>query len=252
MSGGAKAIAFVPARAGSKRVPDKNILELAGHPLVAYTISAALDSDVFDKVVISTDSERYARIARHYGAECPALRPAELAGDKSSDIEWVQHMLNVLDAGGERPEAFSILRPTSPCRKPGTIRRAWSAFEQVGRAVDSLRAVEKCAQHPGKMWVVRGERMHPLMPMGQSPVPSHSMQYAALPEVHVQNASLEIAWTETALEKNSIAGEVVMPFLTRDDEGLDINSPHDWRLLELMLEDGEARLPAIRRPAFAD
>jgi len=249
MSATPKTVALIPARAGSKRIPDKNIALLNGHPLIAYTICAARQSGVFDAIIVSTDSDRYAAIARHYGAEIPELRPAAIAGDTSPDIEWVRYMLERLAASGRHYDAFSLLRPTSPCRKPETIQRAFAQF--VAEAgVDSLRAVEKCEQHPGKMWIVRGQRMHPLMLMGAKDVPYHSMQYAALPEVYVQNASLEIAWTRVVLEQRSIAGEVLTPFLTQDDEGFDVNRPDDWRLHEMALARGDATLPHIDRPPF--
>jgi CMP-N,N'-diacetyllegionaminic acid synthase len=243
------AVALIPARAGSKRVPHKNIAPLNGHPLIAYTICAARQSGVFDAVIVSTDSEDYAAIARHYGAEIPFLRPAEFAGDTSPDVEWVKHTLEQLESQGRRFEAFSLLRPTSPCRKPQTIRRAWAQFLEE-RDADSLRAVEKCEQHPGKMWVVEGKRMRPFAPQGPGPAPFHSMQYAALPAVYVQNASLEIAWTRVPLEMNSIAGDVLTPFLSEGDEGFDVNRPRDWRLLEMALERGEATLPDVDRPPY--
>jgi CMP-N,N'-diacetyllegionaminic acid synthase len=243
-------IALIPARAGSKRVPHKNIALLAGHPLIAYSICAARQSGVFEKVLVSTDSEDYARIARHYGAEVPFLRPNTIAGDKSPDIEWIKYTLKKLADAGETFDAFSILRPTSPCRKPGTIKRAWDQFKSQD-GIDSLRAVELCGQHPGKMWVVRGKRMHPLMPMtAEGITPYHSTQYTGLPLVYVQNASLEIAWSSIALEQSTIAGEVLTPFLTRDDEGLDVNTQRDWRLLEMMVEDGSATLPDINYPPY--
>ena len=243
------AVALIPARAGSKRVPHKNIARLNGHPLIAYTICAARLSSVFQAVIVSTDSEDYAAIARHYGAEIPFLRPAAYAGDTSPDIEWVRHALEQLAAQGRRYDAFSLLRPTSPCRKRETIRRAMTQFlEEDG--VDSLRAVEKCEQHPGKMWVIEGKRMRPFASQGPGPTPYHSMQYAALPAVYVQNASLEIAWTRVPLQMNSIAGEVLTPFLTEGDEGFDVNRPRDWRLLEMALERGEATLPEVDRPPF--
>lgn len=243
-------VAFVPARSGSKRVRHKNIALLNGHPLMAYSIAAARSSGVCDAVVVSTDSELYAEVARHYGAETPFLRPAQLAGEKSPDVDWVKHALHELENRGRIFDCFSILRPTSPCRTAETIRRAWSQF-LAQEGVDSLRAVELCAQHPGKMWVVRGARMHPLMPM-QAPdmTPYHSTQYAALPPVYVQNASLEIAWSRVALKGDSIAGEVLTPFLTRDVEGLDVNSPYDWKLVGAMVEDGTATLPKIDTPPF--
>ncbi|MEZ6024276.1 MAG: acylneuraminate cytidylyltransferase family protein [Hyphomonadaceae bacterium] len=244
-----KTVALIPARAGSKRIADKNIAPLAGHPLIAYTICAARNAGVFDAVIVSTDSERYAAIAQHYGAEVPGLRPAAMSGDTSPDIEWVRFTLQMFADRGQAYDAFSLLRPTSPCRKPQTIQRAMAQFA-AQEGVDSLRAVEKCEQHPGKMWIVRGARMHPLMPMGPKDVPYHSTQYAALPEVYVQNASLEIAWSRVPLEMGSIAGEVLTPFLTEADEGFDVNRPRDWKLLEMALASGEASLPAIDRPAF--
>lgn len=244
------AVALIPARAGSKRVADKNVATLNGHPLIAYTIAAARASHVFDAVVVSTDSERYAAIARHYGAEVPALRPAAMAGDTSPDVEWVEHMLDVLDAAGRRYPVFSILRPTSPFRLPGTIQRAWRAFAADPQA-DSLRAVEKCSQHPGKMWVVRGNRLLPLLPFGPEQQPWHSSQYPSLPLVYVQNASLEIAWTRVVFDGRTIAGHVLMPFLTRGDEGYDVNDVADWVYAEYLLSTGGASLPPVAQPPFA-
>jgi len=239
-------IALIPARSGSKRVPDKNIRPLAGHPLIAYSICAALQSGVFASVVVSTDSEAYARIAREYGAEIPFMRPAEYSGDTSPDIEWIEYTLKRLAEEGRRYDCFSILRPTSPFRLPETIRRAWAEF-CAEEGVDSLRAVEKCGQHPGKMWVIRGRRMLPLLPFGPAEQPWHSSQYPSLPLVHVQNASLEIAWSRVVLEGRTIAGHVLMPFLTRDEEGFDVNQPYDWALAEQMVAAGTARLPAVSK-----
>ena len=240
-------VALIPARSGSKRVPDKNIRPLAEHPVLAYTISVALMSGVFTDVIVSTDSEQYAEIARYYGAEVPFLRPEKLAGDLSPDIEWIEYTLKRLQDGGRNYDCFSILRPTSPFRQPQTIQRAWTAFLADGMGVDSLRAVEKCQQHPGKMWVVRGKRMSPLLPLSPPELPWHSSQYQSLPEVYVQNASLEIAWTRVVFDLRTIAGSVIMPFFTQGYEGFDVNSPYDWKLAEELLHSQEAELPAIKQ-----
>ena len=242
-------VALIPARAGSKRVRDKNVARLAGHPLLAYTIAAARDSRVFDAVVVSTDSPAYAEVARHYGADVPALRPAALAGDSSPDIDWVEHMLDMLERAGRPFEAFSILRPTSPFRLPETIQRAWTAFAADPTA-DSLRAVELCSQHPAKMWVHRGNRLLPLLPFGPDAQPWHSSQYPSLPRVYVQNASLEIAWTRLVRDGRTIAGVNIVPFMTEGHEGFDVNHPLDWDLAELLVARGDARLPAVREPVF--
>lgn len=239
------AVAFIPARSGSQRVKHKNIRDLRGHPVLAYSIRSAVDSGIFDAVVLCTDSPLYADIGRHYGAEVPFLRPADISGATSPDIDWVELALNELAAAGRGFDAFSILRPTSPFRKAATIRRAWDAFAAAGQRVDSLRAIEKCGQHPGKMWVVRDGRMLPLLPMGPESQPYHSSQYAALPTVYVQNASLEIAWSRVVREGRTIAGTTLLPFFTEGDEGLDINNEEDWWRALYLLEQGEAVLPAV-------
>jgi CMP-N,N'-diacetyllegionaminic acid synthase len=243
------AVALVPARGGSQRVPGKNVHPLGGHPLIAYTLAAARASGLFEAVVVSTDSDQIASVARHYGGEVPCLRPAALATATSPDIEWVRHMLGELEASGRAFELFSILRPTSPFRTEATIRRAWQQLLAVPDA-DSVRAVELCRQHPGKMWVLEGELMRPLLEQPDG-VPYHSSQYQALPAVYVQNSSLEIAWTRVATEGASIAGERVVPYLTEGAEGFSIDYAGDIELAERMVERGEAVLPAVPKPSFA-
>jgi CMP-N,N'-diacetyllegionaminic acid synthase len=239
-------IALIPARAGSKRVPGKNIRQLAGHPLMAYTIAAAIQSQIFAAVVVSTDSEEIAEIARYYGAEVPCLRSPAYAGDNSPDIEWIAEILERLKSSDRFYDCFSILRPTSPFRQPETIQRAWREFRSQPDSIDSLRAVEKCKQHPGKMWVRQGQTMKPLLTNDdRGGVPWHSTPYQALPEVYVQNASLEIAWCRVVLEGRTIAGETIAPFLTQGYEGVDINDPKDWWYVEYLLQQGVVRLPVV-------
>lgn len=245
------AIALIPARSGSKRLRDKNIRRLEEHPLIAYTISAALESGVFDTVLVSTDSAKYSAIAQYYGAETPFLRPPEFAGETSPDIEWIDNTLRQLAEDGRHYEYFSILRPTSPFRRPETINKAWKAFT-AQKGVDSLRAVELASQHPGKMWVVRNERMFPLLPLNPEKPPWHSRQYQDLPKVYVQNASLEIAHTSVVLKQGTIAGDVVMPFITPGYEGVDVNTERDWWYLEHLIEQGDAYLPAVKQSPFCE
>jgi N-acylneuraminate cytidylyltransferase len=243
-----KVIGFVPARAGSKRVPGKNVRCLQGHPLLAYSLASALASGIFSRVIVSTDSEEIARLSRHYGAEVPFLRPSEYAGEKSPDIEWVIYTLQRLRQSGEIPDAFAILRPTSPFRMPETIQRAWERFSSTD--ADSLRAVEPCRQHPGKMWIVEGDLMSPLLDDGGVQPPWHSTPYQALPLVHAQNASLEMAWSRVPLELGTIAGKKIVPFFTQGNEGFDINNAEDWLLAEILLEKKGALLPRVCQPAW--
>jgi CMP-N-acetylneuraminic acid synthetase len=202
-------------------------------------------------VICSTDTGRLARIAHHYGAEIPFLRPSEFATSTSPDIEWVEDMLKRLKAEGRTYDCFSILRPTSPFRTADTIKRAWNEF-LAEPGVDSLRAVEKVTQHPGKMWVVRGKRMMPLLHGDPGEQPWHSSQMAALPEVWVQNASLEIAWSRVVFDGRTIAGVNVMPFFTHEAEGFDINNQYDWDYAEAMVAQEKFALPRVAEPPFVE
>lgn len=242
-------VAFIPARSGSKRIPNKNIKTLGGHPMLAYSIVSAIESGVFDSVICATDDERYREIAEYYGAEVPFLRNKEIAGDKSPDIDWLLWILNTLKENGRHFDIFSILRPTSPFRQAETIKRAWEQFINDPQ-IDSIRAVEKCKQHPGKMWVVSGDRMSPMLPFGIDGTPWHSSQYANLPEVYIQNASLEISWTKNVLEKKLIAGNIVKPFITIGLEGFDINEPEDFDLSEMYIRNNKVNLPKINIQPF--
>lgn len=238
-------VGLIPARAGSKRVPNKNVLRLHGHPLLAYTISAALDSGVFEKVIVSTDSDEYAKIALHYGAEVPFLRPNSLAQDSSADIGWVAHALENLALIGYEFEVFSILRPTSPFRIASTIRRAYEEFSSR-TDIDSIRAVELCSQHPGKMWRIKGDHLVPLLSVQPDGLDWFSSPTQSLPEVWVQNASLEIAFSRCVLESQSISGNRIAPFKTVFPEGIDINSEFDFARAKMVVDEGLFSLPEVR------
>jgi N-acylneuraminate cytidylyltransferase len=226
-------------------VPNKNVLRLHGHPLLAYTISAALDSGVFEKVIVSTDSDEYAQIALHYGAEVPFLRPNSLAQDSSADIGWVAHALENLALIGYEFEIFSILRPTSPFRNASTIRRAYEEFSSR-TDIDSIRAVELCSQHPGKMWRIKGDHLVPLLSVQPDGLDWFSSPTQSLPEVWVQNASLEIAFSRCVLESESISGNRIAPFKTVFPEGIDINSEFDFARAKMIVDEGLFSLPEVR------
>jgi CMP-N-acetylneuraminic acid synthetase len=225
------------------RVPGKNIRLLQDHPLLAYTVAAARRSGAFSRVVVSTDNQEIADIAIRYGAEVPWLRPRELAGSLSRDIEWVRHALdNLEDADSAR--AFALLRPTSPLRTPESVSLAVQKLLDDPEA-DSLRAVEPCRQHPGKMWILRSpDRMEPLLEQPEGEQPWHSTPYQGLPAVHVQNAALEVAWVRTVRELGTIAGHTIRPFILDGHEGHDLNDEADWWLLERLLAEGVVTLPS--------
>lgn len=244
-------IALIPARSGSKRVKHKNIRRLNNHPAIAYTINGAIGSKIFSDIIVSTNNTLYADIAKFYGAEVPFLRPEEMSTSTSPDIEWINFTLTKLRDSGRSYDCFAILRPTSPFRTADTIVRAWSQFLS-DQKIDSLRAVEFCKQHPGKMWLIDGERMSPLLDQPAKGPPFHSQQYAALPPVYVQNASLEISWCRTVFENYSISGDIIMPFLTSGYEGEDLNDEADWTHIQRLVKLDADILPTINTDPFPE
>jgi N-acylneuraminate cytidylyltransferase len=238
-----RAIAFVPARSGSERVPGKNVRPLAGHPLLAYAIETARQSGVFERIVLSTDSEDIADVGRAYGADVPFLRPAEYATSTSPDIEWLRYTVERLD---ESYDLFGIVRATNPFRGPATIRRGLDQLLATPEA-DSVRAVELVKQHPGKMWVLEGDgrTMRPILDQSHLDVAWHAGQFQALPPVYVQNSALEIAWMRVVHETGTREGRVLAPFFTEGYEGLNVDDEEDWQRAEQLVASGAATLPEI-------
>jgi len=243
-----RAVAFVPARSGSERVPHKNIRPLAGHPLLAYAIETALQSGAFERVVVSTDSEEIAEVARWYGADVPFLRPPEYATATSPDVEWLAYTLEHLD---ERFDLFALVRATNPFRGPDAVRRGFEQLLATPEA-DSLRAVELVKQHPGKMWRLAedGRTMQPLLDQSHLDVAWHAGQYQALPRVYVQNSALEIAWTRVVTDTGTREGRVLAPFLTQGLEGFNVDDEEDWERAERLVETGAVELTAVPRPPY--
>jgi CMP-N-acetylneuraminic acid synthetase len=242
------AVALIGARGGSERVPGKNVRRLAGHPLLAYAIETARQAEVFDRIVVSTDEEPIAKVARWYGADVPFLRPAEYATSTSPDIEWIAWTLPQLE---EHYDLFAIVRATNPFRGPDTIRRGLERLLATPEA-DSIRAVERVKQHPGKMWVIDevGRLMRPLLDQSHLDVAWHAGQYQALPAIYVQNSALEIAWTRVVEATGTREGRMLAPFFTEGYEGLNIDDEEDFARAEQLVADGRARLVAIGREPY--
>ena len=243
-----RVVALIGARAGSERVPGKNVRRLAGHPLLAYAIETARQSEVFDRIVVSTDNERIAQVARWYGADVPFLRPDEYATATSPDIEWIAWTLPRLE---ERYELFAIVRATNPFRGPDVIRRGLGQLLATPEA-DSIRAVERVKQHPGKMWIVdeAGRLMRPLLDQSHLDVAWHAGQYQALPPVYVQNSALEIAWTRVVEATGTREGRMLAPFFTEGFEGLNIDDEDDFAHAERLVASGRVALPVVERAPY--
>lgn len=219
--------------------------------MIAYSIASAIESGMFERIVVSTDSDHYAKVAAYYGAEVPFMRPRDFAQDESCDIEWVSHALRELHESGQEFEIFAILRPTSPLRTASTIRRAFVEFLSC-ESYDSLRAVEPCSQHPGKMWRVSGDLLIPVLPVQPSGVDWFSSPTQTLPKVWVQNASLEIAYTRCVTELQSISGNRIRAFKTEGVEGFDLNGERDLLELRELVRLRPELLPEVSQQPFVE
>ncbi len=156
-------IALIPARSGSKTVIDKNIKQLGSHPLLAYSIALAKLSKNISRVIVSTDSPKYATIAKNYGAEVPFLRPAEIAGDNSVDSDFFRHLIDWMrEKEGYIPDFIVHLRPTTPLRQVQVVDDAITYMIHTNEAT-ALRSAHKTHLTPYKMFRLCGEFMSPFL-----------------------------------------------------------------------------------------
>jgi len=238
-----KILCLILARGGSKRIPGKNIKILAGKPLIAYTIECAKRSKYINRIIVSTDDEKIAEIARAYGAEAPFLRPAEISKDHSTELEAFKHALSWLKNNDDyEPDLIVKLFSTSPFRKTESVDKAIELLLSNPEA-DSVRSVTLCSEHPYKMWTIEKNLLKSLIPLEQKPKDAHTLSYQILPTVYIQNAAIDVIKPKNIWEKDSITGDVILPFEMDEYESVDINNPIDFFLAESMIELNFARDP---------
>jgi CMP-N-acetylneuraminic acid synthetase len=229
--------AIIPARSGSKGVKNKNILDLGGFPLIAYSIAAAKLTKGISRVIVSTDSAEYAVIARKYGAETPFLRPAELAGDKATDYEFMKHTIDWLSQNeGKLPEFFVHLRPTSPMREPKHIEKAITAIVNESMAT-SLRSAHKSNYCPYK-WFIKddNEFFVPLIENMTLDEANNSRQ--DFPMVYVPDAYVDILKTEYIIKHDKVHGDKMIAFES-PEKTVDIDFKEDYDVLKEKIEKSQ-------------
>lgn len=252
MVNGTEVLAIIPARGGSKGIPRKNIRNFAGHPLIAYSIAAALQSQRVTRVIVSTDDAEIAEVARAYGAEVPFLRPAELAQDSTLDLPVFQHALAWLTANeAYAPDVVVQLRPTSPIRPVGLVDEAVHILLEHPEA-DSVRGVVPAGQNPHKMWRIdlQTGQMKNLLDVPGVPEPYNAPRQL-LPPVYWQTGHVDAIRPSTILEKNSMSGEVILPVMIDPRYTVDIDSLADWKRAEWLVWHGGLEMvypDRLRRP----
>jgi len=224
-------IAVIPARSGSKGLPGKNILLLAGKPLIAHTIEAARTAHSIQRVLVSTESPEIAQIARQYGAEVPFLRPPELALDETPTLPVLQHVLSQLQAlEGCAPEVIVLLQPTSPLRVAADIDRAVIMLEQT--QADSVVSLCVADHHPASMKRVEQGRVLPFL--DDAP---ECVRRQDLPPVYRLNGAIYATRRRVLLETNRILGRDTRALIMDADSSVDIDTPLDLKVATLIMQE---------------
>ncbi len=232
-------LAIIPARGGSKGIPRKNVRDFAGYPLVAYSIAAGRQAQSVTRVIVSTDDEEIAAVARQYGAETPFLRPAEFAQDNSTDLPLFEHALHWLALQESyHPDVVVQLRPTSPIRPRDCVDRAVSLL-LVHPDADSVRGVVPAGQNPHKMWRLSGEDapMKNLLDVPGINEPYNAPRQA-LPQIYWQTGHVDAVRAGTILEKHSMSGRRIYPLVIDPRYTVDIDNLNDWARYEAMVYSG--------------
>jgi N-acylneuraminate cytidylyltransferase len=232
-------LALIPARGGSKGIPHKNIRKFAGFPLIAWSIAAGLQSKSISRVIVSTDNEEIAAIAREYGADVPFMRPHEIAQDRTLDLPVFEHALKWLEEiEGYKPDYVVQLRPTSPVRPTDMIDSAVKILVENTEA-DSVRGVVPAAQNPYKMWRFNGydKPLQPLLKVEGVTEPYNAPRQI-LPQAYWQTGHIDAIRTTTITRKNSLTGDMVYPLVIDPRYTLDIDTLSDWEKYEALVYQG--------------
>jgi N-acylneuraminate cytidylyltransferase len=240
-------LALIPARGGSKGIPGKNIMPIAGKPLIAYSILQAQQSKRITRTIVTTDDAQIAYVAREWGAEVPFIRPPEYAQDLSPDIDVFRHALTWLrETENYVPDLVVHLRPTGPVRRIDLIDEAIDALAAYPSA-DALRSVALALQTPYKMWFITDQGL--LDPvLRQEGVPdSQSLPRQQLPPVYWQNGYVDVIRPRAVLEKNSMWGDTAIPFVVNEPL-FELDYPENIPAIELALERLQAgQLPFVEQ-----
>jgi N-acylneuraminate cytidylyltransferase/CMP-N,N'-diacetyllegionaminic acid synthase len=224
-------IGLITARGGSKAIPKKNVRLVAGKPLIAWTIEAAFSSHRLSQLVVSTDDQEIATIARKWGARVPFLRPAELALDNSPHIPVVVHAIEWLESHEQlRCDYVLLLQPTSPFRSGDDINNAIQLA--LDRDADSVVSVCESPSHPYLVKNIVDGRLKSFLPQPDGYLPRQS-----LPKAYVINGAIYLVRRDVLMKQHTFYTERTYAFLMPPERSLDIDTPWDIYLADLILRD---------------
>lgn len=231
-----KILAIIPARSGSKSVKNKNIRLINGKPMMAYSIEHAKASKYINRIIVTTDSEEYAEIAREYGAETPFIRPAELAQDNSLDVDVFEHAIRYLEKEeGYVPDIIVQLRPTDPIRNPEDIDKMIEMMLEDD-TVDAVRSVVLTDAIPHKMWYVGEDGvMEPIM----KDIPeAYNMARQDLPKIYHQNGNTDVLRPSNVTKYHSMTGKKIKGYIMSEIYDVDTQKDFDRVSQYMKIKEG--------------
>lgn len=238
-----KVIALIPARAGSKGVPNKNVRLLGGHSLLAWSIAACLKSSAIDRVIVSTDSAEYAALAQQLGAEAPFLRPAAISGDRSTDYDFIVHALDWLAAEEGEPDCLVHIRPTTPLRDPKLIDDAVAAFIAAPYAT-ALRSVHEMPESAYKTFEMAAGGQLKRLGADDTALDSANNARQQFPSTYQANGYVDVLSTAFIRKSGLLHGDHVIPLIT--PTVVEVDTEDDFAHLEFQL----TQMPGIIKKLF--
>ena len=241
---GCRILAVIPARGGSKSIPRKNVKNFLNKPLLAWTVEAARESGVCERVILSTDDEEIARVGAAYGAEVPFLRPKDLAQDTTPTEPVVRHTLDWLkDYGEEIPDFVMVLEPTSPSRRAFHIREAVMLLTSNG--AESIASVSEVPHHYVPSKALKLHNGGALTGVDGTPIRNMIHRRQDLPKCYAFNGLIFACKTELILRNPpTLWGDVVLAHVSDPKYSLDLDRPEDWvpaeeRMRQILNEEGK-------------
>ncbi|MFD1173234.1 acylneuraminate cytidylyltransferase family protein [Oceanobacillus picturae] len=225
-----KFLAIIPARSGSKGLKDKNVRQLKGKPMIAYTIEAAKDSKIFDEIIVSTDSEKYARISEEYGASVPFLRPMDLATDKSTSSDVILHTINELQKIGLKYDYFMLLQPTSPLRDTNDIINSVDLL--FNKEANSIVSVTKVEHSPHLM-----NELDDSLSMVDFLESKYNKRRQELPSYYRLNGAIYLSNVDFYKKHNSYYKQKSYAYIMSNINSIDVDSFLDFQYVNTIMEN---------------
>lgn len=222
-------LSIIPARSGSKGLKDKNIKELNGKPMIAYTIEAALKSGIFKDVIVSTDSTKYAEISKKYGAQVPFIRPKELANDYASSNDVVLHVLEEMEKLGKKYDYFMLLQPTSPLRTAKHIIEAYELLQEK----DANSVVSVCEVDHSPLLM---NTLDDSLSLDKFIDKKNIKRRQDLPKYFRINGAIYLAKVEHFVKYKNFYKEKSFAYIMDKKESIDIDNEIDFQLAQILMK----------------